>query len=274
MSKIISYDLVYRKDGSRLFNTNSFNSKLKISKENLRTLYRYVLREIIFCYYQEKRSVSQSDMKTQISKLGGILFQKSISFEDFKKGRKNISKIIYYLIIDYFYHNQNQKDAMLSLSFYFYIYDIELNNESIIDPIDFVKQYSEFFNLRFKFPNQKEFSSFLSIFYQEMASKDDYSFIYILTNDILDNLIDKYQIKDESLFNMNDDRKCSYFFIFEKFIIYVNFLFNFGDGQFSLIEDKVRRNLFFEKIFKILFIFSNVNHQIAIMVLTCFNLGY
>lgn len=268
IAKSIALDLVFRKENT-IFD-QEFYKRFPSNKKILNKINRLSVTEIFKIYFFAKKSKKDTEsIKLFLPKLD-LLFQKDNNNSSiFLKNRNNLSKIIYSLICDHSYEILSSEDLNSSLSLYFHLQTDNIIHK--INPIEFVIQYQKFFQLK-KFDKIVfiGFNEFLRNLFNAITGKNNEdSFILHITHSILDYLITKFFTKDQKMIEPNQD-KWIYFFYFEEFILYMNFLYNYGEGVFSLFCDKYLSNFFFEKVFDILYLFVNVNDRIAIMVIKVF----
>ena len=107
----------------------------------------------------------------------------------------------------------------------------------------------KFFNLNYRPDDDdiKEFTSFITVIYTSILSKTENSFLIILTNDVLDIFLRKLNFKDSKNKKIINDYKCYYFFYFERFMLYFNYLHNYGDSPFAILNDQSQKNFFLRR---------------------------
>ncbi len=162
-------------------------------------------------------------------------------------------------------YNKNLKQHSNTLSLYLHLQSYSIKKKSC--PLDFLKEYETFFTLKlYEAGTTKDFSNYISELYSAFKGKqDENSIIHFLSMDVLNYLLTKLLNKDPK-FDV-----FSWFFITEKFIVYLNFLYNYGNGVFRFIKDRNMKSFFFDKIFEILYRISQTHEWIAMMVYLLIN---
>jgi hypothetical protein len=233
-----------------------------IRTRNRIKIYQLTIIELFKIYYSFKNTVKKyENIKNFMEKLR-ILFQKD-DYQFFFLGKRKISVIIFNIIFEiYSVHNfnKNPKANCNTLSLYLHIQSYSLKKKSC--PLNFLKDYETLFTLKlYEAGTTKDFSNYIT----ELCSaflrrQDENSVIHFLSIDVLNYLLTKLLNKDPK-FDI-----FTWFFITEKFIVYLNFLYNYGNGVFRFIKDRTMKTFFFDKIFEILYRISQNHEWIAIMV--------
>ena len=247
VSKIIVVDIMFRGPENNLFKEH-FYSQMKISTKDSNKLYQMIFKELFLRYFVTKNiAISQFEMKEFVKNKLPIFFENSIKYYKFINERENISKFFFNLIIEFFNHKQIKDDEARSFSLYFYLNSIEFDSQ-VLEPQEYIKEcYMKFFNLHYRPDDIKEFTSFITVIYTSILSKTENSFLIILTNDVLDIFLRKLNFKDSKNKKITNDYKCYYFFYFERFMLYFNYLHNYGDSPFAILNDQSQKNFFLRR---------------------------